>query len=164
MNMTQDLGQVMTQVLGEVTQEMQHKTWVKCCGIRELFMRLCEIMSNKLFTYLMYLEIYARDRGTATSDYALPNYYQTRRIECSKAAPFARAARTPWHGVTPRRTLRLAAWALACGVQQPLGHSLVMRLVRPTPWSTRRSRARDGGIQLDRLLVEPLVLVPCAAP
>ena len=50
------------------------------------------------------------------------------------------------------------------GVQQPLGHSLVMRSARPTPWSTRRSRARDGGMQLDRLLVEPLVLVPCAAP
>ena len=50
------------------------------------------------------------------------------------------------------------------GVQQPLGHSLVMRSARPTPWSTRRSRARGGGMQLDRLHVEPLVLVPCAAP
>ena len=117
-------------------------------------------MSNKLFTYLMYLEIYARDRGTATSDYALPNYYQTRRIECSKAAPFARAARTPWHGATAADHCaeQLGPWCTAQSSR------LVMRSARPTPWSTRRSRARDGGMQLDRLLVEPLVLVPCAAP
>jgi hypothetical protein len=83
----------------------------------------------------------------ATSHYTVPNYYLTRRIERSTAAPFARAARTPWHGATAADHCaeQLGPWCTAQSSR------LVMRSARRTPWSARRSRARDGRMQLDRL-------------
>ena len=92
----------------------------------------------------------------ATSHYTVPNYHLTRRIERSTAAPFARAARTPWHGATAADHCaeQLGPWCTAA-------------------WSCARRDVHHGVLDARELAmagcssiayVEQLVLVPCAAP